>query len=137
MGLPIIYPVEEHYSHFKTTFDKRKNRWDSTTVSTDVFWSEYEGKNILQKAFSYSLGCVFNSHSVITSSAFFVSLLLAFSVPTISVERSATGCGLFLLNKNLVQRGSSKSPSDVCSQWWGCIRTLGAWDQLTCFPALR
>lgn len=80
---------------------------------------------------------MFNNHSVITSSTFFVSLLLAFSVPAISAESSATGCGLFLLNKNLVQRGSSKSPSNVCSQWWGCIRTPGACAQLSCFPTLR
>lgn len=33
------------FSHFKTVFDKRKNRFGSITVSTDVLWSEYEEKN--------------------------------------------------------------------------------------------
>lgn len=79
-----------------------------------------------KRSFTYSLGCLFSSHSVITSNTVFVSLLLASSVPIISVEIHATGCFLVLLNKSLVQKGSSKSPSNIHSQWWDCISTPGA-----------
>lgn len=116
---------EEHFFLFLRLYLIRQ-RVDLALLSPQMCFGQNMKEKIYPVKGLYSLGYLFNSHSVITFNPVFARLLLAFPAPIISINISVTECVLFLLNKTLVQKETPKCPGDIHSQWWHCIRTPGA-----------